>query len=226
MSRRQGADASPKNSVVQHDRVYAAMRRRLIDGQFIPGRSITLRGLAQDLGVSPMPVRAAVARLVAERALALSETRRISVPMLSAGTLQELMQARLVLEPEAAARALPHFTPERLAEIGEHDLRLERCLKSGDVGGYMAANHAFHFGIYEAAPSQVFTPLIEQLWLQFGPFMRVVYGRYGTAKLIDQHEVAMDAITRKDENALRAAIAADISDGMTIIAEALGNAQG
>ncbi len=52
--------------------------------------------------------------------------------------------------------------------------------------------------------------------------MRVVYGRVGTAKLVDQHEVALDAIERRDEAALRAAIAADIRDGMTIIAKAGG----
>jgi DNA-binding GntR family transcriptional regulator len=135
MSASQTAEPAQKTSLVQHDRVYAAIRRRLIDGQFIPGRSITLRGLADDMGVSPMPVRAAVARLVAERALLLSGTRRISVPALSASALEELMQARLVLEPEAAARALPFLDSERLAQIREHDLRLERCLKSGDVGG-------------------------------------------------------------------------------------------
>jgi DNA-binding GntR family transcriptional regulator len=203
------------------DRVYLSLRRGLIEGRFIPGRSVTLRGIANDLGVSPTPVRAAVTRLVAERALAISETRRVSVPALSREMLEELMAARLVLEPEAAARALPFLDASRLAALKAHDERLESCLVSGDVAGYMAANHAFHFGIYAAAPSRVFTPLIEQLWLQFGPFMRVVYGRVGTAKLVDQHEVALGAIALRDAVGLRAAIAADIRDGMTIIREAL-----
>jgi DNA-binding GntR family transcriptional regulator len=203
------------------DRVYTALRLGLIEGRIIPGRSVTLRGIATDLGVSPMPVRAAVARLVAERALTISETRRVSVPALSTSMLHELMQARLVLEPEAAARAITRIGASRLEELRQHDNRLEDCLVSGDVGGYMTANHAFHFGIYNAAPSAVFVPLIEQLWLQFGPFMRVVYGRVGTAKLVDQHEVALNAIERQDEAALRAAIAADIRDGMTIIGKAM-----
>jgi DNA-binding GntR family transcriptional regulator len=203
------------------DRVYLSLRRGLIEGRFIPGRSVTLRGIANDLGVSPTPVRAAVTRLVAERALSISETRRVSVPALSREMLEELMAARLVLEPEAAVRALPYLDPSAIADLKAQDERLEACLVSGDVAGYMAANHAFHFGIYAAAPSRVFTPLIEQLWLQFGPFMRVVYGRVGTGKLIDQHEAALAAVARGDAAGLRAAIAADIRDGMTIIQEAL-----
>ncbi len=207
------------------DLVYRTLRRGIIEGRFIPGRPVTLRGIAQDLGVSPMPVgRAAVARLAAERALTISGTRRISVPSLSTALLDEIMQARLVLEPEAAARALPHCDAAVLASIRQHDDRLEACLRTGDVAGYMRANYAFHFGIYGAAPSAVFTPLIEQLWLQFGPFMRVVYGRVGTARLVDQHEEAMAAISRGDEAALRTAISSDIRDGMTIIAEAMAEA--
>jgi DNA-binding GntR family transcriptional regulator len=203
------------------ERVYRAIRRSLVSGAFIPGRPMTLRGLASDLGVSPMPVRAAVARLAAERALAVSRTRRVFVPELSRAALEELMEARLVLEPEAAVRALPGIDPSRQARLRAIDDRLEACLAGGDVAGYMAANHAFHFTIYEAAPSIAFTPLIAQLWLQFGPFMRTVYARIGTADLPDQHEAAMAAIARGDGDGLRSAIANDIRDGMSIIAATL-----
>ena len=61
-------------------------------------------------------------------------------------------------------------------------------------------------------------PLIETLWLQFGPFMRLVErnGLYMTT-LVDQHERAIAAIRRGDGRDLRAAIEADIRDGMSII---------
>jgi len=47
--------------------------------------------------------------------------------------------------------------------------------------------------------------------------MRVVYGRYGTANLVDQHRIALDAIAAQDAEALRRAIASDIADGMGLI---------
>ena len=50
-----------------HERVYRELRSRLIGGRVVPGRAVTLRGLAGELCVSPMPVREAVSRLVAER---------------------------------------------------------------------------------------------------------------------------------------------------------------
>ena len=82
---------------------------------------------------------------------------------------------------------------------------------------YMECNFAFHFGLYRANGRPTLNRLIEALWLQFGPFMRSVYGYYGAANLVDQHRVALDAIDAGDATALRNAIASDIADGMGLI---------
>jgi DNA-binding GntR family transcriptional regulator len=200
-----------------HDKVYEAIRTGLVGGQFVPGRAVTLRGLADMLEVSPMPVRAAVTRLVAEGALALTATRRVSVPVMTDARFEELVRVRMLLEGEAAERALPAIDAERLAIIKAHDDRVEECLAQDNAEGYMQANHAFHFAIYAAVPSTVLLPLIETLWLQFGPFMRHVYDRLDMTGLVDQHHRAIVAIEQGNAAELRAAIEADIGDGMRII---------
>ena len=81
----------------------------------------------------------------------------------------------------------------------------------------MEGNYNFHFTLYAAHPGTRQNRLIETLWLQFGPFMRVVYGRFGTSNLIDQHVLALDAIEKNDEDALASAIHQDIADGMGLI---------
>jgi len=81
----------------------------------------------------------------------------------------------------------------------------------------MEGNFDFHFSLYRANERPTLNRLIEALWLQFGPFMRVVYGRFGTANLVDQHRIALDAIEAKDAAALERAIASDIADGMGLI---------
>ena len=89
-----------------HDQVYEAIRQALITGRIAPGKGVSLRSLAAELGVSPMPVRDAVRRLAAERALAINPAnKRLSVPSLTADRLEQLSLARLWVEPELAARA-------------------------------------------------------------------------------------------------------------------------
>ena len=202
-----------------HDKIYETLRAGLVGGRFVPGRAVTLRGLAEMLEVSPMPVRAAVTRLVAEGALALTATRRVSVPVMTPERFDELVRVRILLEGEAAERALPAIDANRLAQIRAHDARLERCLAQADAEGYMQANHAFHFAIYSAVPSTVLLPVIENLWLQFGPFMRLVYERLDMIGLVDQHGRAIQAIEQGQGRELRAAIEADIGDGMRFIGQ-------
>lgn len=186
-------------------------------GRFIPGKAVTIRGLAAELGVSPMPVREVLQRLAAENALEVKPNGRVQVPDMTPGRFDELLKARLLLETELAERALPHLSATDAADLKAIDDDIDTRLANGDAEAYMRLNHAFHFRIYRASGSQVLLPLIDSLWLQFAPFMRTVYGRVGTASLEDRHKEAIRAIELADARALRAAIAADISQGMGLL---------
>jgi DNA-binding GntR family transcriptional regulator len=204
------------DSQAMHDRVYEDIRQALITGRIAPGGGVSLRGLAAQLGVSPMPVRDAVRRLVAERALAINPAnKRLLVPALTASRLEQLAQARAWIEPELAARAAPLADAGLVRRLGAIDKDLDEALRAGDVDGYMAANHAFHFALYERSGADVLLSMAAGLWLQIGPFMRVVFGRLGTVSLpADRHEQAIAALKARDADAARVAIAADLSEGM------------
>ncbi len=201
--------------------VYAELRQRLVTGRMAPGHELSTRGLATELGVSQTPVRDALSRLAADGAVAIRSKRRVQVPVMSPERFEDLLRCRLLLEPEAAELALPHIDASRLQTLREIDAALDRAIAAGDGDAYMRNNHAFHFTLYSAQPGQTMTQLIETLWLQFGPFMRVVYERLSKAPLNDQHQAAIKAIVSKDASALRQAIAADISDGMGLIGKSM-----
>lgn len=199
-----------------HDQVYEAIRQALITGRIAPGVGVSLRSLAAELGVSPMPVRDAVRRLAAERALAINPAnKRLSVPSLTATRLEQLSQARLWIEPELAARAAPRADPALIKTLQALDGEVDAALRLGDVDRYMTANHAFHFAIYDRAGAEVLLSMAGGLWLQIGPFMRVVFGRVGADGLVaDRHAEAIAALKRRDAEGARQAIAADLSEGM------------
>ena len=72
------------------ERVYSALREKLMRGGFAPGQKLKLAELARAFGVSAMPVREALNRLTAERALESLPNRTVRVPQLSRESLQEL----------------------------------------------------------------------------------------------------------------------------------------
>jgi DNA-binding GntR family transcriptional regulator len=200
-----------------HASVYDEMRRRMITGKITPGINLSTRGLALEMGVSQTPVRDALSRLAAEGAVTIRSKRRLEIPPMTRERFTDLLACRLLLEPEAAVLAMPHIDSRRLKRLRAIDAALDRAIVAGDVLAYMERNFEFHFNIYRAHRRDTLNRLIETLWLQFGPFMRVVYGRFGTANLVDQHRIALNAIAAKDAEALRAAIASDIADGMGLI---------
>ena len=197
--------------------VYEELRRRFVTGKIMPGSSLSTRGVALELGVSQMPVREALSRLAAEGAVEIRSKRRIVVPAMTAERFKDLLRCRELLEPEAAASALPFIDAARLKRLRVVDDALGVALKTGNVTSYMEGNFEFHFTIYRAQPRRTMTQLIETLWLQFGPYMRVVYGRVGTASLVDQHQVAIRAVRDRSTTRLKRAILADIRDGMGLI---------
>ena len=196
---------------------YAELRRRLMTGRMTPGFELSTRSIAAELGVSQTPVRDALSRLAAEGAVSIRSKRRVRVPAMTQERFDDLLGCRLVLEPEAAIVALPYLTAKHVEALRAADAALDKAIVDDDAEAYMSANYQFHFVLYSAAPRPALLQLIETVWVQFGPFMRVVHGRVGNENLYDNHKAAIEAIIAKDAVALREAITRDIADGMDLI---------
>ena len=208
---------------IAHEETYKTLYYAIITGRFEPGKVLTIRGLAKQLGCSTMPVREAVRRLAALGALEMRNTRRISVAPMTEEKFQEVWDARVMLEPEIAARAMAHVDKALIRELQRIDNEVGEAMEKGDPDKYCLKNWEFHFTLYRASACPLFLRLIESVWLQFGPFMRMVTGRLGTSLLVDQHEMAVEALKKKDEAALRESIRLDIQDGMKRIGSDFSN---
>lgn len=212
-----GKAAAPRPT--EHDRVYQVLRQRVLTGGFLPGRPVTLRGMATQLGAGVMPVREAVRRLIAERALELQDNKRVCVPAMTEGKFGEIAFARARLEAELAVRAQSHFDSAALSEIDEIDQRMERARIAGDIENYMRGDTEFHFAIYQRARAPTLLALTESVWLQLAPFMRLIYGRLGTASLSSGHHLILQALRPGNPVGLSDAIIADVKDGMRLTGE-------
>lgn len=105
------------------DDAYAELRRLLTDHEYGPGTRLLVDDLAQRFGVSPTPIREALARLVTD-GLVRKRPRQgyVVSPLLDRDAVEELYLVRMRFEPWAAARAARGWVGEdlrRLAEIQE-----------------------------------------------------------------------------------------------------------
>jgi len=197
--------------------VYEVLRHAVMCGQILPGRSLTLRELAKVLDVSPMPIREALKKLSSEQALEVKENRRIIVPSMTAMKFNELCETRIALETHAAIRALPYIEGTILAQLKTLDKKIDHARENNNMEEVITYNQAFHRMLYKANPHQISLPLIESLWLQLGPFLRLSNERIKDHYIIDRHQEALLAIQKKDTLALQIAIAADIREGFAFV---------
>lgn len=205
--------------------VYRCLRRAVMIGRIPPGRALTIREIAEALKVSMMPVREALRLLSAERALEVQNNRRVQVPHMTASRFRELCELRVVLETHAALGAMPHVQADRLRVLEDLDRRIDEANLRADFEEAIALNQDFHRTIYGAKPDQESLPLIESVWLQLGPFIRIALSRLEDHYRVDRHAEAMAALGQRDPIALRVAIEADIRDGiMHVSADDLLNA--
>ena len=200
-----------------HDRVYRSLRTRVMHGEIAPGAHLTLRGIGRDFGVSMTPAREAVRRLVAEGALQLSASGRVSTPELTNDRIEELATLRALLEPELASRALPraHFALiDRLELINQG---VSEMVKRQDPVGYIRLNLEFHRTLYLRAQAPAMLMMAETVWLQLGPTMRALYGRLKRSEPPWNHRLILAALKAGDEPGLRLAIRTDVTQGLRML---------
>ncbi|WP_238110746.1 GntR family transcriptional regulator [Yoonia sp. I 8.24] len=207
----------------EHQAVYATLRDRILLGEFAPGQPMTIQGLAEILGVGMTPVREAIRRLTSESALETLGNRRVIVPTLTQDQLDDIYFMRLKVEPELAKRAAKSITKQHVKELYEIDREVDLAINVGDVNGYLERNKAFHFNIYAHANSPILTRIAQSLWLQVGPSLRVVCGRYGTANLPDKHDAILQAFLDGNPEAAAAAMQEDLEQGIMLAGQPLAD---
>jgi len=201
------------------ERVYAALRHRLMRGGFEPGQKLKIGELAGAFGTSAMPVREALNRLAAERAVESMPNRSVRVPALSKAALQDLMETRFAVEGLAVARAALNMSAGTLARLrGLIDAQSETDAEHVSEAS-AEQNRAFHFTIYRESGSSVLLPIIESLWLQFGPYLRVASERFDgrEGRGTNFHVEIVDALAQGDAVAARSALESDIGRAFELV---------
>ncbi len=140
----------------------------------------------------------------------------VRVPWLSNQVFEELRAARCVIEGEAAALAALAATKAQVSRLEKLNKALLAAVASKDVDGAISANYEFHFALYRIAQSTTLLRIIESLWLQSGPYFRVLIIRsFETMKdpfqNLNTNDRLLSAIAANDAQGARTALEDDIN---------------
>jgi DNA-binding GntR family transcriptional regulator len=130
------------------DQAYLALRGDIIAGRYSPGVKLTERALAEDLGVSPTPVREALRRLEHERLIERDSVRTIRVADPSTSHLYDLTLIEAALRGVAARLAAERATDAERTRLVRTCEQAEELQASPDlrarVGDLLKITRRFH----------------------------------------------------------------------------------
>jgi DNA-binding GntR family transcriptional regulator len=180
--------------------VLAELRRTILEGELAPGAQILQDRIAEQLGVSRVPVREALKMLEGEGQVSYAPHRGYFVTELDTAELMEVYQIRDILEAEAVTRALPHLGEDDYERMQEAVDDMEAAERGSDIVALTAANRRFHFALMEPCGMPRLLRIIRQLWDSTDPYRSVYFGHERHRKTVRQeHRAILRAV--RDRNA-------------------------
>ncbi len=183
--------------------VLKELRSALASGVLMPGQQLVQEDLAEELGVSRVPIRESLKILEGEGHVTYHPNRGYFVTELSATDLAELYRIRELLEEEALTRAVAEVSDADLKDIEEILKEVNAAAASGDVDALTQANRAFHLSIIELSGMNRLSRLIRQLW-DASDIYRTVYFREESnrERIFAEHQEIFRALQARDAHAL------------------------
>lgn len=156
----------PKRSLLEvpliQEAVLDRLREQLGDGTFPPGAQLNISEIADDMGVSIVPVREAIKILQSEGRLVRHRSRAYRVRKLTYDELVQMNQLSTYLEVELIKAGVPKLTDEQITEMRSLNETVSR--RPGDRNEILAAHRRLHFLCFEAAGKSVFLENVGRLW--------------------------------------------------------------
>lgn len=218
---RQELAYSPVSRATIQDHVLGKLRELIQNGGIEPGRTVTVQSLAEAFGVSAMPVREAMHRLVAEKALTVVAGRSVGIPPLTLDRLEDLRRVRMEVEGTAAKWAAQLISSEEMDHLESLMGEMHLAGQENDRTRYVPANRDFHFTVYRAAGSETLLSIIESLWLQIGPYINLLTQSNSWGPSAVQHQAIFTALQRRDQAAARDALQSDINGAARTLSHVL-----
>lgn len=175
-----------------------ALRTDITTGKLAPGSWIVQETLAEQFGVSRIPVREALRALEAEQYITYAPHSGYRVAELGLDELVEAFRLRDILEEELIRDAIPRMTGDVSAEMRAQTVALEEAARIGDLVAVGVANRRFHFLTFGASKLERTKRFVTQLWNIADAYRPVYAHRMDRKQVSAEHAQLIEAVAARD----------------------------
>jgi DNA-binding GntR family transcriptional regulator len=176
-----------------------ALRERILRGDYPDGEPLRQDAIADELGVSRIPVREALRQLEAEGLVTFNPHRGAVVSSLSLEEIDELFELRADIESDLLRRAMPVMTGEQLDRATDVLDEFENALHAGEASRWGPLNWHFHAALYAPANRNFTMGVLQKLHHHSDRYFRMqVLLAHGGARANEEHRAIAEAVEKKD----------------------------
>ncbi|OJU40492.1 MAG: GntR family transcriptional regulator [Microbacterium sp. 69-10] len=146
------------------EQAYAWIRSRISSHAFGPGYRLVLGPIADELGMSVVPVREAIRRLEAEGLVTFERNIGAHVSLIDESEYAHTMQTLGIVEGAATALSAPLLDADALDRAEAVNDRMLHLLGHFDAHTFTSLNQAFHSVLYEPCPNPHILDLVHRGW--------------------------------------------------------------
>lgn len=149
------------------------LRKRILTGEFEGGTLLRQELIAQEYGVSRMPVRETLRQLDSEGLVIMQANRGAVVSELSLSEIEEMFDLRVLLEVDLIRRAIPKMTKASLRKSELILQELDSAYQTQDIGQWGMLNAKFHMSLYEPSDRSISLSFVNRISLQVDRYLRL-----------------------------------------------------
>ncbi len=195
--------AEPLAKSLQHRTMAGAaveeLRRRILDGELPGGSQLRQSALAQELGISRIPLREAFLQLEAEGLVKVQAHRGAIVAPVSRPDMAELFELRATLEPMLLLKSAPYLTPDDFTALKNLLDAYARDMHESSARRWGVFNAQFHMMLYAKANRPRALALVQNLLQDSDRHTRVHLQITGaTARAQEEHGQILELCRRAD----------------------------
>jgi DNA-binding GntR family transcriptional regulator len=185
-----------KAGVTKQERVYGIVRERILSGTYPPGFRVVIDQLAEELGVSALPVREAIRRLEAEGLVVFRPNAGAHVAPADPTLFDEELTVLALLEGYATALAAPQLGDDAIARLTSLTNAMEDAIERHDPLEFGRLNQEFHGVVYEQCPSAALVGLLRDTARRLDAIRRTVFVHipYREAESVAEHRHLVELI--------------------------------
>lgn len=152
-----------KKKLNKRQYAYEVIRKRILDGTYVPGQRIIIDQIAKEVGSSPIPVREAIHQLEADELIEYKTNSGAVVLALNEEVYKETLEVLAVLEGYTTLLSIPYITEGALKELEIKNAGMKEALAEFDLQLFSELNREFHSIIYSFCPNKLIVKNMEQI---------------------------------------------------------------